>query len=238
MAAGGTFSDAPALGFDQADTTVSATALLVKMSGDHSVVLAGLADDPIGVSYQCDGLGGFGTALQQISVLMLKPGTTRMFTAAGVIAQNAPFYRAASGKVSATQNGKPLGLALEAASGNGSVFSGLVFGRADKYQVADPGTGVAIPVPNGDFDVMLTIGSAGAETNTLAAPLYVGQKCRIFVDTIGTGTRAITVAQTINVGGNTIITAGEVRDFIELVGVTVGGTLKWQNVNVATMALS
>jgi hypothetical protein len=101
------------------------------------------------------------------------------------------------------------------------------------FAQADPGTGQAISV---DFSgtINLTIG-AGAETNTLATPTIIGQTLRINADTVGGGTRAITCSQDIDTANN-VMTFDAVRDSIELVGVTVGGALRWQvawNNNVA-----
>ncbi len=232
--AGGTWEDSGKVGFFAADTTITTPYLRVKLSGDHTVTVAGINDEAIGVARNAAPTAG-----DPVAVLMLDKQGSMPFVAAGAISQNAVFYGAASGKVSATQNGAPLGKALEAASGNNSQFEGIPLALAPRFlQIADPGTGVSIPIPNCDFSVMFTIGSAGAETNALAIPKYVGQRCQLFVDTVGTGTRAVTVAAAINVGGNTIITFDAVRDFIELVGVTVAGALVWQNVNVATTALS
>jgi hypothetical protein len=98
-----------------------------------------------------------------------------------------------------------------------------------KYQrvtLADPGTGQAIPVTR-SAQVDLTIGSAGAETNTLAIPSFAGQSLVLNANTVGTGTRAITCAQAINQAGNTIMTFASARDFIMLVAIKVGGALRW-----------
>lgn len=100
--------------------------------------------------------------------------------------------------------------------------------------IPDPGTGQAIPV-TGSGSLALTIG-AGAETNTLAIPTFQGQRLLIFCESTAGGTRAITCAQAINVGGDTIMTFNAARDTIELVAEDIGGALRWQvltNVNVA-----
>jgi hypothetical protein len=76
--------------------------------------------------------------------------------------------------------------------------------------------------------INLTIGSAGAETNTLAIPSFRGQTLTINAGTVGTGTRAITCAPAINQAGNTIMTFAAANDFIELVGVSIGGALRWR----------
>lgn len=93
--------------------------------------------------------------------------------------------------------------------------------------LADPGTGVAIPVTR-SATVNLTIGSAGAETNTLAIPTFAGQRLILSADTVGTGTRAITCAENINQAANKVMTFAAVRDAIVLEAITVGGALRWQ----------
>lgn len=235
--AGGTYENTALMGFDQADTTITDTGLRVKISGDHGVTLAGIYDDEIGISYQPGSLAGWGTSGDRCSVAIINKQGSFFVKASGVISQNAQVYRAASGKISATAAGNPIGFALEAAA-DGDIIEVILYGRRAQYKVTDPGTGAAIPVQNGDMDVEITIGSSGAETNTLAVPKYVGQKIRIFTDTCGSGTRAVTVASAFNVSGNTVITFDAARDWVELFGVTVGGTLAWQIGASANVALS
>ena len=93
--------------------------------------------------------------------------------------------------------------------------------------IADPGTGVAIPVTKSGY-IALTIGSAGAETNLMAIPSFIGQVLSINADTCGTGTRAITCAQAINQTGNTIMTFASAADYIVLRAATIGGALRWR----------
>jgi hypothetical protein len=93
--------------------------------------------------------------------------------------------------------------------------------------IADPGgANAAIPV-TASGTVALTIASAGAETNTLAIPTFIGQRLTIVADTVGTGTRAITAASAVNGAGNTVMTFNAVRDQIDLIGITVAGTRAW-----------
>jgi hypothetical protein len=95
----------------------------------------------------------------------------------------------------------------------------------DTQIIPDPGTGAVIPVTRSG-SIALTIG-AGAETNTLAIPLWVGQRLTIYADTVGAGTRAITSAQPINGAGNTIMTFNATFDFLTLQGITIGGAFHW-----------
>lgn len=91
--------------------------------------------------------------------------------------------------------------------------------------IADPGTGVAIPVT---ADGVVPIVTAAAETNTLAIPSYMGQELILAMDTRVGGDRVVTASQPINQAGNTIMTFGAARDTICLRGITVGGALRWQ----------
>lgn len=94
-------------------------------------------------------------------------------------------------------------------------------------QIADPGTGVAIPV-TASGNCSVTIGSAGAETNTLAIPTFVGQRISFSVTAVGTGTRKVTAASAINKAGNVSITIAAAGDSIELVGMKVDAALAWR----------
>jgi len=85
---------------------------------------------------------------------------------------------------------------------------------------------------------VLAITQAGAETNTLAIPSFLGQKLTIFVYTDTSGARVITSAQRINQAGTTIITLTEVGDFIKLEAITIAGALRWQVVANDGAALS
>lgn len=120
-------------------------------------------------------------------------------------------------------------LGVEAITGVAGATGQAVLAELAKYvplALADPGTGVAIGVTR-SATVDMTIGSAGAETNTLAIPTFVGQRLILNAAVVGTGTRAITAAQAINQTGNTIMTFAAVRDCCELVAIKVGTALRW-----------
>ena len=91
--------------------------------------------------------------------------------------------------------------------------------------IADPGTGQAIAFTTSGVCMITT---AAAETNTLAIPAFVGQRLALMCAVYAVGDRVITSSQRINQANNTIITLGAAGDFIELLGVTVGGALRWQ----------
>ncbi len=101
--------------------------------------------------------------------------------------------------------------------------------------LADPGTGVAIPVTR---SATVNIVTAAAETNTLAIPTFVGQVLVLNMDTRSVGDRVVTSAQSINQAGNTIMTFGAARDCITLRGVKVGGALRWTVMGNDGVALS
>lgn len=101
--------------------------------------------------------------------------------------------------------------------------------------LADPGTGVAIPVTR---SATVNIVTAAAETNTLAIPTFLGQKLILNMDTRVGGDRVVTSAQAINQAGNTVMTFGAARDNIVLEAITVGGALRWQVTHNDGVALS
>ena len=82
-----------------------------------------------------------------------------------------------------------------------------------------------------------TIG-AGAETNTLPVPSFQGQALHLTVSTIGAGTRAVTVAASINAAGNTVMTFTAAGDWIKLEGVRVGAHMRWRVMANDGVALS
>jgi hypothetical protein len=88
--------------------------LRVKLSAGY-LVAAGAADDELGIlegrTFATDTVG---------AVRALVPTETVRMVASGAISQFADVYRAASGKITATPNGKRIGIAMEAASGDGS----------------------------------------------------------------------------------------------------------------------
>ena len=115
----------------------------------------------------------------------------------------------------------------EATAAAGVTVDGLLIkdGSIRPDVIADPGDAGAIPV---DESGTCAITTAGAETRTLAIPTFAGQELAISMDVDGPGDCVITSAQAINQAGNTIITLNDAGDFVLLVGVTVGGALRWR----------
>lgn len=91
--------------------------------------------------------------------------------------------------------------------------------------VADPGDGEAIPV-----DKSATIGftHAGAETNTLADPTFVGQRLVLSDDVATSGARVVTAASAVNQAGNTVMTFNAAGETIVLEAIAIGGAPKWR----------
>jgi hypothetical protein len=112
-----------------------------------------------------------------------------------------------------------------------------IFSSAAYNTISDPGTGAAIPVTQ-SANLTLTIGSAGAETNTLANPIFAGQIIAISAGTVGTGTRVVTVANSFNAAGNTIATFDAAGDSIIFIGTLVGSNLRWRVLTNNAVALS
>lgn len=143
----------------------------------------------------------------------------------------------ASGSVANDFSGATGHFKTPTSTSNLFTFNQKIAAGASSFAIADPGTAQAIPV-TANAVINLTIGSAGAETNTLAIPTFIGQRLTIHADTVGTGTRAITAASAINQAGNTIMTFGAASDFIALIGVTLGGTRCWRVLANDGVALS
>jgi hypothetical protein len=108
--------------------------------------------------------------------------------------------------------------------------------RHGALAITDPGNAGAIPVTRSGVCAMT---SAGAETRTLAIPSFIGQRLVLVADTY-VGDIVVTAASAVNVANNNTLTFGAVSEAIELVGVSVGGTLCWQvgwndNVGLSTV---
>lgn len=107
-----------------------------------------------------------------------------------------------------------------AAPMSGTLYSNLV----QPYLIADPGNAGAISVVSSG---VCNLVSAGAETRTLAAPVYVGQRLEVCMDTDG-GDIILTVASAFDQTPHTTITFDDAGDHASLVGVKIGGALRWR----------
>lgn len=108
-------------------------------------------------------------------------------------------------------------------------------GRGVSDAIPDPGTGVAIPVTRSGSIAIVT---AAAETNTLAAPTFVGQQLNLCMSVRAVGDRVITSSAAINQAGNTIMTFGAAADMIVLRAMIVAGALVWRVISNDGVALS
>lgn len=139
---------------------------------------------------------------------------------------------ASNGLVTRTSDGAMSARTLTAASArvtvtNGDGVSGnpTIEVPGGIIEVADPGTGQAIPVTGSAY---IGFNINGSETNTLAIPTSINQSLILNADTVTSGSRAVTASQGINQTGNTVMTFGAARDCIGLKAIKVGGALRWQ----------
>lgn len=104
--------------------------------------------------------------------------------------------------------------------------------------ITDPGSGKAIPVTSSGR-VSITTGASG-ETNTLAAPTFLGQRMLLLFKTDGGGDRVITVAAAFDTTPHTIITLANAGQAVELLAIhdASGGRRWWLTLNVGTVGLS
>lgn len=123
--------------------------------------------------------------------------------------------------------GKPLGVdtITEATSDTGVTIDGLLI-KDDSIRpdaITDPGNAGAIPVTKSGYCPLVT---AGAETRTLGAPTFIGQRLQLHLKTDG-GDCVVTCSTTINQTGNNTITFNDAGDCIELVAKENGSNLRW-----------
>lgn len=90
--------------------------------------------------------------------------------------------------------------------------------------VADPGDAGAIPVAASGVCALETL---GAETRTLAAPTFEGQRLTVCFDVDG-GDCVLTATPAIDQTGNNTVTFANEGEFLELVAVYKDGALVWR----------
>ncbi|MFQ5592337.1 MAG: hypothetical protein ACE5HE_14340 [Phycisphaerae bacterium] len=90
--------------------------------------------------------------------------------------------------------------------------------------ITDPGDTGAIPITVSGYCPLVT---AGAETRTLAAPTYIGQRLLLYMKTDG-GNCTVTCATTVNETGNNTLTFDNTGEAIELVAVEEGANIRWR----------
>lgn len=103
-------------------------------------------------------------------------------------------------------------------------FQGKQAATATANNIADPGNGVAIPVTTSG---VCNLTSAGAETRTIAAPTFQGQRLNLCMNVDG-GDIGVTFASAINQTGNTVATFNDAGDHLEVVAVLIAAALRWR----------
>ena len=105
----------------------------------------------------------------------------------------------------------------------------------NSFVLSDPGNAGALTVPKAHVSVALV--TAGAETRTMAAPSFLGQRALLAFKTDG-GDAVVTIATTVNQTGNNTLTFADAGDMISLVGCQSGANLRWRVVANDGVALS
>jgi hypothetical protein len=101
--------------------------------------------------------------------------------------------------------------------------------KVQELTIAAPAHLAAIPVLRvQNVTVPIAIG-AGVETNTLADPLYAGQRVTLFSASTAGGSRAVTVPTSLQTApARTTMTFTPAGDYIELVGIALGAGFAWR----------
>lgn len=102
--------------------------------------------------------------------------------------------------------------------------------RQADWTITDPGDAGAIPVHKSGICSLVT---TAAETRTLAAPTYAGQRLVISAKTIVTEC-VVTCATAVNTSGNNTIAFVDAGATLDLVGVYVGDNLRWRALSPQT----
>jgi len=176
-------------------------------------------------------------------ILALDPGTTARDVTLPAGRDGAVFVITNTGTAAATKNitvKNAAGTALEQVqpghtvivAAEGATWS--VISSSGPEVLADPGNAGAIPVTRSGVCAITT---TGAQTRTLAVPLFAGQRLTLYM-TVDAGDCVITSAQGINAAGNTSITMNDAGDHLELVAIDIGGAMRWRVVvnNGCTLA--
>jgi hypothetical protein len=197
--------------------------LRVKLSAGY-LLAAGAGDDELGVlegrTFATDTVGAVRGLVSSESVRMV---------AAGAITQYADVYRAASGKISATPNGKRLGIALEAASGDGSQIEVLPAKADSQSGLVEAHTADdTLTAAEMYGSIHTSVGAAGTVVLSLP-PAVVGMHAKFAVGAVQelrldpNGTETISLPSTGAPGAaGKYLTANAIGETVELVCVSAG----------------
>ena len=143
----------------------------------------------------------------------------------------ASLYQGAAGKPSSTA-GQQVGVLL---SREEIILDPNAYGESLANVIADPGASGAVPVNQGSGYVALV--TAGAETRTVADPVFAGQQLVISLKTDG-GDGVVTFASPVNQTGNNTATFADAGDSQVLVAVEDGADIEWRQVQNDGAALT
>jgi hypothetical protein len=174
-------------------TTALARYLRVKLTAGK-LVAAGAGEDEVGT------LDGAALAADaKVAVIPSGEYCVRKVVAATAVAQYANLYRAAGGKLTATANGKRWGIAMEAASGDGSEINAMQIPAEAGDNSASVHTADATLTASQMYgSIFTTVGAAGTVTFSLPAAVVgmeakfkVGAAQELRIDPNGTETVAL-----------------------------------------------
>lgn len=167
--------------------------------------------------------------LDLVGVYAANAGGVYPMVAAGAISQHARIYPAAAGRVSATINGRCLGIALEAAAGAASVFPALRIPGIDGTKDVEAHTADDTLTEAESGSVHTTTGASGTVVFTLPAAVVgleyyfqVGAAQELRLDPDGTETVALPSTGVQGAAGK-YLTANADGETVHIVCTTAGG---------------
>lgn len=194
---------------------------LMKTATEGELTIAGAGDDIVGFNTAPTKAAGQSAPVELLGIAEAWAGDTGDFGDAlkvGALGKLIP-ATVASDKVVA--------VAMEDYA-SGDLFSVLIIrtfvsAATPTLLIADPGASGAIAVTNSGHVEIVT---AGAETRTIAAPSFIGQRLLISFKT-KVGNATITVASTVNRTGNNTVALTAAGQAVELVASASGSSFVW-----------
>lgn len=207
-------------------------------SSGTAIERAGAGEAGIGTVVAIEGGGASAAAGDDVTVWVDSLGGSVKVKAAGAFSAGATLYSAASGKVddTAAAGYKILGTACAAATADGDIVEMLLDPSVQGVlsEITDPGDAGAIPVTASGW---ISLVSAGAETRTMAAPTFAGQRISMGFQTDG-GDVVLTVSTGVNQTGNNTATFADAGDHFVVEAIEVGANLRWRVIANDGVALS